>query len=64
MIIINDPWWNTHGIYIKQAIQLVNPDITDQNLINIPSYDEAKAYCINNQDVFQFHNGSIKTQMV
>ncbi len=54
MIIINDPWWNTHGIYIKQAIQLVNPDITDQNLINIPSYDEAKAYCINNQDVEAF----------
>lgn len=51
MVIINDSWWETHGIYIKQAILLAYPELGENDIINFTSYNEAKQFAINNQNV-------------
>lgn len=54
MVIINDQYWDSHGIYIKQAILSIYPEYQEENIINIPSYNEAKAYCASHQEVEAF----------
>lgn len=54
MIIINDPYWETHGIYIKQAILLAYPELQESSIINIINYNEAKYYASTNQQVEAF----------
>lgn len=49
MIVINDQWWDTHGIYIKQAILTAYPELPEDKIINISSYTEAKNYCMQNE---------------
>jgi len=54
MILINDAYWQTHGIYIKQAIMLAYPEYDEDDIINIANYTEAIQYAASNTNVEAF----------
>lgn len=54
MIVINDALWNTHGIFIKQAILLAYPELPENKIINFGNTEDAMAYCRANQNVEGF----------
>lgn len=54
MVVIDDAWWATHGIYIKQAILLSYPELPDSEIINFSNTVDAINYCRNNQNVEAF----------
>lgn len=54
MVVINDAWWDTHGIYIKQAILQAYPELPESQIINFANAEDAMNYCRNNLNVEAF----------
>lgn len=50
-IVISDAWWDVHGTYIKQAIQLAYPELVDDDFIIVSNINQAINYAVDNEDV-------------